>query len=393
MAFALVIGGGPAGLMAATVLAERGHRVTIVDAMPSFGRKFLMAGKSGLNLTKNEPMDAFQDAYGPLSEVLTRALEAFGPKEVMAFAQSLGQEVFSGTSGRVFPTVMKASPMLRAWLLKLETLGVTFQRRWRWTGWKGKSALFDTPDGVQSLDADVTVLALGGASWSRLGSDGKWAAHFKDEMAEFQPANMGFLADWSEHMEKHFGTPVKGVELIAGDVASRGEFVISARGLEGGGIYAVSRAMREGAPLMLDLTPDLTEVEIAGRLASRRSKDSLSSALRKVLKLDPVKVALLNEFARPFGDDLASRIKRLEIKHNGPRPMEEAISTAGGIRFDAVDDKLMSRRRAGVFFAGEMLDWEAPTGGYLLTACFATGRMAGEAAADYAAASLALEGQ
>lgn len=392
MAQALVIGGGPAGLMAATVLAERGHQVTIVDAMPSFGRKFLMAGKSGLNLTKDEPLNEFHAAYGPLPATMTRALSAFGPAEVKEFARSLGQEVFAGSSGRVFPTVMKASPMLRAWLGRLEGLGVVFHRRWRWTGWNGKNAVFETPDGLQSLGPDVTVLALGGASWSRLGSDGRWASIFEGEVKPFQPANMGFLVDWSEHMAKHFGSPVKGVELIAGETRSRGEFVISARGIEGGGIYAMSRAMREGAPLKVDLLPDMSRDEIERRLSGRRSKDSLSSALRKVLKLDAVKIALLNEFARPFGNDLPLRIKGLKIEHAGPRPMDEAISTAGGISFDALDEHLMSRRRTGVFFAGEMLDWEAPTGGYLLTACFATGKMAGDAAADYAAASLAPDG-
>lgn len=379
--------------MAATVLAERGHHVTVADAMPSFGRKFLMAGKSGLNLTKDEEKAAFQAAYGPLTDVMRRALDDFGPQEVMQFARALGQEVFAGSSGRVFPVVMKASPMLRAWLLRLESLGVTFHRRWRWTGWSGPHAVFETPDGVQMLDADVTVLALGGASWSRLGSDGRWAPLFEGDLRDFAPANMGFLVGWSDHMAKHFGTPVKGVELSAGDVTSRGEFVISARGLEGGGIYAISRALREGAPLVLDLMPDVGQDEIERRLAARRSKDSLSSALRKVLKLDPVKVALLNEFARPFGDDLAARIKALGIMHSGPRPMDEAISTAGGVKFEALDASLMWKRRAGVFLAGEMLDWEAPTGGYLLTGCFATGKLAGEAAADYAATSSVSEGQ
>lgn len=385
LAQALVIGGGPAGLMAATVLADRGHSVTVAEAMPTFGRKFLMAGKSGLNLTKDEPSKAFEQSFDPLPKVMREALAAFGPQEVIEFARGLGQEVFTGSTGRVFPVVMKASPFLRAWLARLEAQGVVFRTRWRWTGWDGVDTVFQTPEGEQRFQPDVTVLALGGASWSRLGSDGQWADVIKDEVAPFAPANMGFVVHWSEHMTKHFGAPVKGVKLRAGESETRGEFAISERGIEGGAIYMVSRAMREGAPLFVDLLPDLDEAEIAQRLVARRSKDSLASVLRKSLKLDAVKIALLNEFGRPFGANLAATLKALPMRHEGPRPMEEAISTAGGVRFEGLDLHLMSKRRKGVFFAGEMLDWEAPTGGYLLTGCFATGRLAGEGAADYAA--------
>jgi len=385
VAQAIVIGAGPAGLMAAQELATAGHSVTLADAMPSFGRKFLMAGKSGLNLTKDEAQAPFVANFGPIAGAMQTALDSFGPKEVIAFAQELGQEVFTGSTGRVFPVVMKASPLLRAWLGRLSALGVEMKPRWRWDGWDGDTLLFDTPDGSIRFDAEVTVLALGGASWARLGSNGRWAEFLSDAVSAFAPANMGLVVEWSDHMVKHFGAPVKGVALSAGDQSSRGEFTVSKRGIEGGGIYAVSRAVREGAPLVVDLLPDLEMGVLRDRLARRRPKESLGSFLRKSLKLDPVKVAILNEFARPLPNDLAPVLKGLEVRHSGPRPMDEAISTAGGVSFDQLDAGLMLSARPGVFCAGEMLDWEAPTGGYLLTGCLATGRHAGRAAADYAA--------
>lgn len=382
---ALVIGAGPAGLMAAEVLAESGVRVTVTDAMPSVARKFLMAGKSGLNITKVEEHTAFRAAFGtPMPEALSKALDDFGPDEVMAWAEGLGQPLFTGSTGRVFPTVMKASPLLRAWLRRLAELGVEVHTRWRWEGWKGKAAQFATPDGPKSVAADVTVLALGGASWSRLGSDGAWATHLTGEVAPFAPANMGFRIDWSPHMASHLGKPVKSVALLAGDAVSRGEFVLSSRGIEGGGVYTISRAVREGAPLFVDLIPDWTDDKLRAALAKPRGKASLSNHLRKVLRLDPVRLALLFEFGRPFPDDLAPLLRRLPVPHKGPRPMDEAISTAGGVRFDALTDGLMLKSRPGVFCAGEMLDWEAPTGGYLITASLATGRHAGKAAAALA---------
>ena len=382
MTSALVIGGGPAGLMAADEMAARGLSVVLVEAKPTVARKFLMAGKSGLNLTKDEPFERFLDAYEEAAAALRPMLKAFGPEEVRAWAEGLGQEMFTGSSGRVFPRAMKASPLLRAWLGRLDGMGVDIRTRWRWVG-EADGFQFETPEGVQALRPDVTVLACGGASWARLGSDGAWAEWLEVPVAPFQPANMGFLVEWSPHMAKHFGAPVKSVVLKAGEQQVRAEFVVSAQGLEGGGIYAVSRRMREGHGLTLDLLSDLSVDEVRKRLARPRGKASLANHLRKALKLDPVKQALLMEFGRPLPDDLAPLLKALPVRHAGPRPMDQAISTAGGIRLDALDEGLMLKDRPGVFAAGEMLDWEAPTGGYLLTACLATGRWAGQRAADY----------
>lgn len=379
---ALVIGAGPAGLMAAEVLARAGHAVHLADQMPSFGRKMLMAGKSGLNLTNDKPLDIFVSAYHPANPALTTALRAFGPAEVCAWAEGLGQTLFTGSSGRVFPVGMKASPLLRAWLARLEALGVTFARRWRWTGWHGDVAQFSTPEGMVAFPADAVVLALGGGSWKRLGSDGTWTSHFADgDIAPFQPANMGFVVDWSPHMARYFGSPLKGMAIKAGARSVRAECVISARGLEGGGIYTVSRDLREGADLRFDLFPDLSLADLRARIASVPAGSSMATLFKR-LKLDPARAALVQEFGRPFPADLAPLLKDLPIRLSGPRPLDEAISTAGGLRAVALDG-FMLRARPGVFAAGEMLDWEAPTGGYLLTGCFATGHAAGLQAADY----------
>lgn len=381
MTDALIIGGGPAGLMAAEVLSAAGHSVVLTDAMPTVGRKFLMAGKSGLNLTKAEPSPAFQTAYGERMNMLAPMVSAFGPDSVRAWAEGLGQEVFTGSTGRVFPTQMKASPLLRAWLARLVAQGVDIRTRWRWTGWRGTNAAFETLTGPAEITAKTTVLAMGGASWKRLGSDGAWAAHLLDTMAPFQPANVGFTVPWSDHMSAHFGTAVKGCVLTAGSASSRGEFVVTAKGIEGGGIYAVSAAIRDGASLVLDLLPDMTQAEIGAKLHAPKGKQSMANILRKALKLDPVKRAMLNEFGRGDARSVTAKIKALALPPLTPRPMDEAISTAGGVRFEALTPNLMVQGRDGVFVAGEMLDWEAPTGGYLITGCLATGRWAGLAAA------------
>lgn len=369
--------------MAAEALAAAGLAVTVAEAKPSVARKLLMAGKSGLNLTKAEAFEPFLAAYGARAEVLRPMLAAFGPEAVRDWAEGLGQPLFMGSTGRVFPRTMKASPLLRAWLGRLDAKGVRIRTRWRWQGWEGDAVRFATPEGAARLMPVVTVLACGGASWARLGSDGAWAAHLGADVAPFRPANMGFDVAWSGHMARFFGQPVKGVALEAGGVRSRGEFVIAASGIEGGGIYEVSAALRDGAALTLDLLPELSRAEIAARLGRARPGDSLGNRLRKALRLSPVKVALAMEFARG-APDLAPMLKALPVPLRGPRPLDQAISTAGGLRFEALDAGLMLRARPGTFAAGEMLDWEAPTGGYLLTACLATGLWAGRHAAAWA---------
>lgn len=388
---ALVIGGGPAGLMAAEVLATAGRRVILAEAKPTVGRKLLMAGKSGLNLTKAEPEDAFVASYTAGGEWLAPILADFGPGEVRAWAEGLGVRTFTGSSGRVFPVGMKASPLLRAWMGRLRRLGVTVHTGWRWTGWDGPAARFETPEGSRTILAGATVLALGGASWRRLGSDGAWAGVLARDgvpIAPFEPSNVGFDVAWSPAMARHFGAPVKPVRLSAGGRSVAAEFVVTRTGIQGGGVYALADRLRAGTALTLDLVPGRDAADVARRLARPRGGASLSTHLRKSLGLSLVKVALLREFAAPLLSDpgaTAMALKALPVPLLGPRPLDEAISTAGGVRREGLDADLMLRARPGVFCAGEMLDWDAPTGGYLMTACLATGRRAGRAAAAVAA--------
>ena len=390
---ALVVGAGPAGLMAADILSAAGHPVLIADAMPSPARKLLMAGRSGLNLTRDEPPDAFRARFAlpddALPPALRTALLDFGPVEAMAWARGLGQEVFTGSTARVFPLAWKASPLLRAWLARLDAQGARLAVRWRWMGFEDGLSRFETPEGPVLVDAGATILAMGGASWRRLGSDGAWADAMADLTAPFAPANMGLTVAWTPAMAPHMGAAVKGCAWLAGGLVSRGEAVVSVRGLEGGGLYALSRPLRDGAPLTVDLVPDLSPEVLRARLEGR-GRESLSNHLRKRLRLEGVRMALLQEWGRPLPTDLdalARLLKGLPVRHDGPRPLDEAISTAGGLRFDALDGALMLRPQPGhprgLFAAGEMLDWEAPTGGYLITAALATGARAGKGAADW----------
>lgn len=389
----LVVGAGPAGLMAAEQAAQAGMRVAVAEAMPSPARKFLMAGKSGLNLTKAEKPEAFLQYFDAISS-LKPILSKFGPAEVIGFAEGLGQEVFTGSTGRVFPIRMKASPLLRAWLARLDALGVVLLRRHRWIGplTPHEQHLFETPKGKVPLTAGALILALGGASWARLGSDGAWqraVAAAGVPIVPMQASNVGMWRAWSAHMKPFFGQPVKNVELTVAGQRSRGEFVITQSGVEGGAIYALGRMLRQTPLAQIDFAPQLSVQVLRAMISNRKPKDSLANFLRKSVKLDATKRALLFELTRPMPRDtegLVTAIKAAPLTLAGSRPIDEAISTAGGLSWEALTPELMLKDVPGVFCAGEMLDWDAPTGGYLITACFATGRWAGRAAADYLSA-------
>ena len=408
-----VIGAGPAGLMAAELLAAGGVRVDLFDAMPSVGRKFLLAGKGGLNLTHSEPLAAFLGRFGARSAALEPMLRAFGPAELRAWAQGLGVATFVGSSGRVFPSDLKAAPLLRAWLHRLRTAGVAFHMRQRWLGWlegSGDTLRFAGPQGETEVHADALVLALGGGSWARLGSDGAWlpllAARGVD-VAPLRPSNCGFevaridagdalMPGWSDFFRAKFaGQPLKNIALAlrafdGREIAQRGECVVTERGVEGGLVYAVSGPARDTidasgrALLRIDLLPGRSTDFVRDEVARPRGSRSLATHLKSRLGLDGVKTALLHELlpreaiADPL--QLAAAIKALPLTLVATRPLDEAISSAGGVRFEALDDALMLRALPGVFCAGEMLDWEAPTGGYLLTACFASGAAAARGA-------------
>jgi uncharacterized flavoprotein (TIGR03862 family) len=385
-----IIGGGPAGLMAAEVLSSSGHDVTVYEAMPTVARKFLMAGKSGLNITHAEDYARFVTRFGDAESKLRGALDDFAPEALRAWAASLGQETFIGTSGRVFPTVMKASPLLRAWLKRLDDQGVRVMTRHRWKGFAENGLRFSTPNGEVVVKSDATILALGGASWPRLGSDAAWVSWLREKgfaVNDFRPANCGFDVDWSDHFRDRFaGDPLKSVATFSPAGHFEGEFVVTRHGIEGSLVYAHSAALRDAldqtgsAEMTIDLAPGRTLERLARDMERHPKKDSLSNRLRKVTGLSPVKIALLREIIPDFPQlsalDMARKIKALPLKVTAPRPIEEAISSAGGVDWECLDSRYMVTAFPGLFVAGEMLDWEAPTGGYLLTACMASGRAA-----------------
>ncbi|MGE8615097.1 MAG: TIGR03862 family flavoprotein [Achromobacter veterisilvae] len=406
-----IVGGGPAGLMAAESLSGHAVQVDVFDAMPSVGRKFLMAGRGGLNLTHSEPAGPFLARYGARAPQVAPWLEALDAAGLREWAHGLGIQTFVGSSGRVFPEEMKAAPLLRAWLARLRARGVRLHMRHRWLGWpagsrpRAEALRFDTPEGEREYAADAVVLALGGGSWARLGSDGAWMAGLRAhgiEVAPLRPANCGFDVAWSDHFrERNAGQPVKSVamacETAAGErLARQGEFVISETGIEGSLVYALSAPLRDRietageATAMLDLLPDWPQEKVLAAVTHPRGARSMSSHLQSRLGLKGVKAGLLRECAtaEDFRDParLGLRIKALPLALTRPRPVDEAISTAGGVSFDALTPGLMLRSAPGVFCAGEMLDWEAPTGGYLLTACMASGVAAASGVMDFLAA-------
>lgn len=394
-----IIGGGPAGLMAAEMLSARGFAVTVYDRKPSVGRKFLMAGRGGLNLTHSEDLTTFIGRYGAKADVMTAIVQSYTPAMLRTWCEGLGQKTFVGTSGRIFPESFKASPLLSAWLKRLSAQNVVIQTNHDWKGWDGDTLVFSTPEGITKTNVNATLLALGGASWPRLGTDGSWVDILKEKgisITPLQPANSGFIVEWSPLFRERFaGEPLKSVALTFGDKRMNSQMMITEKGVEGGGIYALSSAIREeinktgSASISLDLKPGLDAAAVEKRLKAPRGRDSFSNHLRKHLNLSPVAVNILMEqqdraklSAMPPAE-LALAIKNCLLTLIAPSSIDRAISTAGGIMFDELDDHLMLRKRPGVFAAGEMLDWEAPTGGYLLQACFATGVKAAEGIASW----------
>ncbi|HEX7621469.1 MAG TPA: TIGR03862 family flavoprotein [Anaerolineales bacterium] len=394
---AVIIGGGPAGLMAAEVLIQGGASVDIYDSMPSLGRKFLVAGKGGLNLTHAESRNQFLAHYGSRRAQLEPLLNNFGPEELLQWVHELGTETFVGTSGRVFPVGMKSGPILRTWLARLRQSGVAIHVRHKWCGWGDDGSLrLESPEGEDRVNPDAVVLALGGGSWARLGSTGEWVPLLIERgvsVAALKPSNCGFDVAWSEHFRTRFeGFPLKSVivsftDLKGNSYRKQGEFIVTATGIEGSLIYAISAQLRDeiesngSALIKLDLAPGWSQQRLKDRLSQPRGSRTLSGHLEKAIHIKGVKAGLLREFVpkQDFTDpdSLASVIKELPISLIAPRPLEEAISSAGGVPFEELDERLMLRSLPGVFCAGEMLDWEAPTGGYLLTACFSSGRAAG----------------
>ena len=389
----VVIGGGPTGLMAAEVLSQHDVKVDVYDSMPSVGRKFLVAGKGGLNLTHSEPFEQFVSRYGKRRAQIEPLLKNFGPEELRQWARGLGIETFVGTSGRVFPVGMKTSPLLRAWLKRLNDLGVTFHLRHKWRGWNAdKSLKFETPDGEKNIKADAVVLALGGGSWARLGSDGAWVNWLSQagvKVEALKPSNCGFDVAWSPHFRAKFdGHPIKSVVLSFESFRQQGEFIVTKEGVQGSLVYAASVLIRDEieakgrAVISLDMAPDRSLEWLVQKLSKPRGSRSMASHLEKAVGMKGVKVGLLHEFMQKEDfanvEKLASFIKRLPIPLIAPRPLDEAISSAGGLTFESLDENLMIRVLPGIFCAGEMLDWEAPTGGYLITACMSSGRVAGE---------------
>ncbi|MHB8167620.1 MAG: TIGR03862 family flavoprotein [Sulfuricella sp.] len=392
-----VIGGGPAGLMAAEILIQNGVRVDLYDAMPSVGRKFLLAGKGGLNLTHSEPSELFLSRYGARRAQIEPLFGAFGPEALRLWVHGLGVDTFVGTSGRVFPTGMKAAPLLRAWLHRLREAGVSFHMRHGWQGWNEEGALrFATPEGEKSVRSDAVILALGGGSWARLGSNGAWVPLLEQRgvpVAVLRPSNCGFDVGWSEHFRTRFaGHPLKSVVVTFTDqegvtLRKQGEFMVTATGVEGSLIYALSARLRDeieiagAAVIDLDLVPGRELSTVIAELARPRGSRSMASHLQSRLGIKGVRAGLLRECvpAQDYADaaHLGTAIKALPVRLIAPRPLDEAISSAGGVAFEALDERLMIRSLPGVFCAGEMLDWEAPTGGYLLTACFSSGCAAG----------------